>query len=146
MLRFTHGGVIISVFPSIVVVNRGFEPRSGQTKDYKIGIWYFYAKHASTLMNQDNVSKWIDVLFQKASTLLFLTAVPADWNTNLCIQLVQLFIWGRFCGINYNTTYAVTAKLWLPYHFSWIRAGELRDYGCWCGTGGSGTPVDGIDT
>jgi hypothetical protein len=27
------------------VVDRGFEPRSGQTKDYKIGICCFSAKH-----------------------------------------------------------------------------------------------------
>jgi len=27
-------------------VDRGFEPRSGQTKDYKIGICCFSAKHA----------------------------------------------------------------------------------------------------
>jgi hypothetical protein len=26
------------------VVERGFEPKSGQTKDYKIGICYFSAK------------------------------------------------------------------------------------------------------
>jgi hypothetical protein len=66
--------------------------------------------------------------------------VPADWNTNLCIQLVQLFIWGRFCGINYNTTYAVTAKLWLPYFdnlilmssFFFIRPTQLVDFSqCW---------------
>jgi hypothetical protein len=29
------------------VVDRGFEPRSGQTKDYKIGIGCFSAKHAA---------------------------------------------------------------------------------------------------
>ena len=29
------------------VVNRGFEPRSGQTKDCKIGICCFSAKHAA---------------------------------------------------------------------------------------------------
>jgi len=28
-------------------VDRGFEPRSDQTKDYKIGICRFYAKHAA---------------------------------------------------------------------------------------------------
>jgi hypothetical protein len=27
-------------------VDRGFDPRSGQTKDYKIGICCFTAKHA----------------------------------------------------------------------------------------------------
>ena len=46
------------------VVDRGFELRSGQTKDYKIGICCFPAKH-STLRaktglawNRDNVSLW----------------------------------------------------------------------------------------
>ena len=29
------------------VVDHGFEPASGQTKDYKIGICYFSAKHAA---------------------------------------------------------------------------------------------------
>jgi hypothetical protein len=52
-------------FDNLMVMSAFF----GQTKDYKTGIWYFYAKHASTLMNQDNVSEWIDVLFQKASTI-----------------------------------------------------------------------------
>ena len=28
-------------------VDRGFEPRSGQTKDYKLGICCFSAKHAA---------------------------------------------------------------------------------------------------
>ena len=37
------GGVIVSVFASIAI-DRGFEPQSGQTKDYKIGIWCFSAK------------------------------------------------------------------------------------------------------
>ena len=34
------GGVMVSVFASSVV-DRGFEPRSGQTKDYKFGICCF---------------------------------------------------------------------------------------------------------
>ena len=29
------------------VVDRGFEPRSGHTKDYKIGICFFSAKHTA---------------------------------------------------------------------------------------------------
>jgi len=48
------------------VVNHGFEPRSGQSKDYKIGICCFSAKHAALrrkskdwlARNQDDVSKW----------------------------------------------------------------------------------------
>ena len=39
------GGVMVSVLSSSVV-DRGFEPRSGQTKDYKIGMCCFSAKHA----------------------------------------------------------------------------------------------------
>jgi hypothetical protein len=46
-------------------VDRGFEPRSGQTKDYKIGICCFSAKHAALrrkskdwlAWNTDNVSE-----------------------------------------------------------------------------------------
>jgi hypothetical protein len=30
-------------------VDRGFEFRPSQTKDHKIGIWYFSAKHVNTL-------------------------------------------------------------------------------------------------
>jgi hypothetical protein len=49
-------------------VDRGFEPLSGQIKDYKIGICCFSAKHAALrrkskdwlARNQDNVSKWSD--------------------------------------------------------------------------------------
>ena len=48
------------------VVDRGFEPWSGQTKDYQIGICCFSAKHAALRRkskdwldwNQDNVSEW----------------------------------------------------------------------------------------
>jgi len=45
-------------------VDRGFEPRSGQIKDYKIGICCFSAKHAALkrkikkTQKQDNVSEW----------------------------------------------------------------------------------------
>ena len=47
-------------------VDRGFEPRSGQTKDYKIGICCFSVTHAALrrkskdwlARNQNNVSEW----------------------------------------------------------------------------------------
>ena len=37
---------MVSVLASSAV-DRGFEPRSGQTKDYEIDICCFYAKHAA---------------------------------------------------------------------------------------------------
>jgi hypothetical protein len=40
------GGVMVGVLDSSAV-DRGFEPRSGQTKDYKIGICCYSAKHAA---------------------------------------------------------------------------------------------------
>ena len=62
------GGVMVSVLASSAV-DRGFEPRSGQTKDYQIGICCFSAKHASLRRkskdwldrNQNNVSEWSDI-------------------------------------------------------------------------------------
>ena len=40
------GGIMVSVLASSAV-DSGFEPRSGQTKDYKIGICRFSAKHTA---------------------------------------------------------------------------------------------------
>ena len=40
------GGVMVSVIASSAV-DRGFEPWSGEIKDYKIGISFFFAKHAA---------------------------------------------------------------------------------------------------
>ena len=40
------GGVMVSML-ALIVVYRGFESRSGQTKDYKIGICCFSAKQAA---------------------------------------------------------------------------------------------------
>ena len=50
-------------------VHRGFEPRSGQTKDNKIGICCFSTKHAAyrrkskdwLARNRNNVSGWSDM-------------------------------------------------------------------------------------
>jgi len=67
--RLNHiGGVMVSVLASSVV-DRGFEPRSGQTKDYKIGMCCFSATHAALrrkskdwlTRNQNNVSEWGDM-------------------------------------------------------------------------------------
>ena len=62
------GVVMVSVLASSSV-DRGFDPRSGQTKDYKIGICCFFARHAALrskskdwlARNQNNVSEWSDM-------------------------------------------------------------------------------------
>jgi hypothetical protein len=79
--RISARGVMVSVLASSAV-DRGFELRSGQTKDYKISICCFSFKHAASrrkskdwlARNQDNVSEWGDMsihglLFQWASTI-----------------------------------------------------------------------------
>ena len=73
-------GVMVSVIGSIAV-DRGFEPRTGKTKDYEIGICCFSVKHVPLWCkikdwlghNQDNVPEWSDLstrglLYQKVST------------------------------------------------------------------------------
>ena len=42
------GGVMVRVLASSVI-ERGFEPRSGQTKDYKIGTCCYSAKHTVSI-------------------------------------------------------------------------------------------------
>jgi hypothetical protein len=62
------GGVMVSVF-ALSVVDCVFEPRSGHTKDYNIGIWCYSAKNAALrrkgkdwlARNQDNVSEFCDI-------------------------------------------------------------------------------------
>ena len=79
------GGVMVSVLGSITV-DRGFESRSGPTKDYKIGMHCFSAKPGSLIRkskdwlarNQDNVSEWSDM---STRGLLF------HWPSTIKIQL-----------------------------------------------------------
>ena len=91
------GGVMVSVLTSSAV-DRGFEPRSGQTKDYKIGICCFSAKHAALRRkrkewlgrNQNNVSEWGDIstrglLFQWASTIKTQLSVLVQDKAHLII-------------------------------------------------------------
>jgi hypothetical protein len=69
-------GVMVSVLISSAV-DRGFEPRSGQTKDYEIGICCFSAKHTALrrkskdwlARNQDNVFELGDMSIRRG--LLF---------------------------------------------------------------------------
>ena len=61
-------GVLVSVLASSTV-DRWFEPRSDETKDYEIGICCVSAKHTTLgrkrkdwlARNQDNVYDWCDM-------------------------------------------------------------------------------------
>jgi hypothetical protein len=52
------GGVMISVFASNAV-DRGFDPGSGQTKDYTIDMCCFSAKHAA--LRRKNKTGWLGI-------------------------------------------------------------------------------------
>jgi hypothetical protein len=82
MINFMTASVMSWLAFTSRVVDRGFQPRSGQTKDHKIGICCFFIKHAALgrkskdwlARNQDNVSEWGDMsihglLFQWATGL-----------------------------------------------------------------------------
>ena len=68
MLLNRIGCVMVCMLATSAVVRR-FKPWSGQTKDYKIGICCFSAKHAAfrrkskdwLAQNQNNVSEWSDM-------------------------------------------------------------------------------------
>ena len=70
-------------------VDRGFEPWSFQSKDYKIGICCFSAKHAALsrngkdwlARNQNNVSEWGD---------MSIGGLLSQWASTVKIQLSVL--------------------------------------------------------
>jgi hypothetical protein len=54
---FIHiGGEMVSVFASSAV-DRGFESRSGHTKDYEIGIHCFSANHTASMRKRNKLKK-----------------------------------------------------------------------------------------
>ena len=68
-IRNRIGSVMVSVL-ALSAIDCGYEPRSGQTKEYKIGICCFSViKHAALrrkskdwlARNQNNVSEWSDI-------------------------------------------------------------------------------------
>jgi len=79
---FTWNSTPTATFIPSSTVDCGFDPQSGQTKNYKIGICCFSAKQTTlrrkskdwSTRNQNNVSEWNDMstrrlLFQWARTL-----------------------------------------------------------------------------
>ena len=86
------GSVMVSVLASSAI-DCGYEPRSGQIKEYKIGICCFSAKNAALRRkskdwldrNQNNVSEWSDI-----STRWLLLAHLAKSNVSFYHHLAPL--------------------------------------------------------
>jgi hypothetical protein len=80
--------------PSTSVVDSGFDPQSGQAKNYKIGICRFSTKYAALrrknkdwlVWNQNNVSEWSNMSTRGLSRYLFIldelidSSDETDWN------------------------------------------------------------------
>jgi two-component sensor histidine kinase len=94
-------------------VDRGFEPRSGQTKDYKICICCFSAKHAALrrkskdwlARNLNNVSKPLPTSVQPISITKTLLIVPTKNEKNPPLFTGKLLI--KFQNIMRNTTQVI---------------------------------------
>jgi hypothetical protein len=80
MMSAAACGIMVNVLASSAV-ERGFEPRSGKTKDYDIGMCCFSAKYAALrrkskdwlALNQYNVSKWDDNMTLMSINILLYT-------------------------------------------------------------------------
>ena len=86
------GGVMVSVLASSAV-DRRFEPRSGQTKDYKIGIYCFSAKQTALRRTS---KYWLTRIRDKESDLgdmsihgLLFQRFSTIKNSTKCVGLVQ---------------------------------------------------------
>ena len=79
------GGVMVSVL-AWSVVDREFKPQSGQTKDYKIGICCFFAKHAVLRRNSK------DWLARNEWGHMSIRGLLSLWASTIKIQL-SVLVW-----------------------------------------------------
>ena len=113
-------GVMVSVL-ALSVVDRGLDPRSGQTKDYKIGICCFSAKHTALRRknkdwlsrNQDNVSKWHDMstrelLFLWASTIKIQLRCWSSTKLDLIIISLNINLFWKIAELALNNNHSLT--------------------------------------
>jgi hypothetical protein len=82
------GGVMVSVLASSAI-DRGFEPRSGKTKDYKIGSCCFSAKHAALMRKSKD---GIKTMRSSGATWLSVECCLSELVT-IKIQLSELLRW-----------------------------------------------------
>ena len=95
-LKDCISGLVVSML-AFSAVDRGFESRSGQTKDGKIGICCFSPKPTALrrkskdwlARNQDNVSEWNDI-----SLILWLFFVFFTGERKICSITCDFFVLG----------------------------------------------------
>jgi hypothetical protein len=120
-----HRGVMVSMLASSRV-DHGFEPRSGQIKDYKTGICCFSAKHTALrsktkdwlTRDQNNVSKLGDIcirglLFQWASTIKIQLSMLVKNKSDLIIISLKTNLFSPWYGwkiaeLALNNTHSLT--------------------------------------
>ena len=103
------GGVMVSILASSAV-DRGFEPRLGHTKNYKIGICCFAAKHTSLrrksknwfARNQNNVSEWSD---------MFTRGLLFQWSSTIKMQL-SVMVYNKADIIIMSRTSYISTRWW----------------------------------
>ena len=88
------GGIMVVMLASIVV-DRGFEPWSGQTKNYKIGICCFSTKHSALRSKNKDLLAWnhenaeLALNNNHSLTLLQDKYMYMEYVNNLCFGILS---------------------------------------------------------
>ena len=138
------GGVVVSMLASIAV-DRWFESRSCQTKDYKIGICCFSAKHAALrrrrnnngwlAWNHDNVSELGNMsirrlLFQWACTIQMQLSLLVKYKVDLIIISLKLILFSLkncWVGVKQQSTIILSLTQWFEVTVRCVNIGEIVD-------------------
>ena len=121
---------------ALSAVNRGFEPLSCQTKDYKIGICCFFAKHKALrrrsknwlVLNRDNVSKWGDMSICKLQRQCeFLPSFGVRCLSSINYSHFNLLLWNP--SAKWTQTWS-EASMEGPFYRLLILSRSINKHGC----------------
>jgi hypothetical protein len=82
--------VMVSVLVSSAI-NRGFEPRSGQIKDHKIGICCFSAKHAVSIRKRNDWLARNQIIIALDASTLTITSQIID-----AVLKTRIYVIGQY--------------------------------------------------